>query len=227
MAATLGLSLPVASEPAMRGSWIFSCASTVTEVEIAPGDSRRLTFSHTNADSLARRIRIVLELAPLDGGAVPDAWRFDAAGCQGDYGLLWDTYIAAAVKTCPLNLPPNQQSVWHATSLAQEGDRLRLEFERVFGGPPDVATGDRLVLSLRFDHLWSVAGPATDAEHCGGFERGVCVRLIEATHESFAGLVRPYVRTNSVYSANAGGLGSCEVVPVRATTWGAIKGQYR
>ena len=219
---------PARADTTIRGSWNFSCASTVTEIVLGGSERHRLTFGQAGADSLPRTIRLVLELSAADGGPIPDAWRFDAGGCQGPDLLSWDYFVAAAIKTCPGNMPPVAQTVTHDVRLAPDGQSLRFEFERTFA-TPSVLRGlsERLVLSLLFDHSASVAGTASGGAACGGVERPVCLRLVEAQYESFAGMWQDHRRLNTDYRANAPPGSDCGPVAARAATWGTIKGQYR
>jgi hypothetical protein len=68
---------PARADTTMRGSWVASCTSTVTEIELGGSELPRLIFSQAGADSLPRTIRIALELRAAAGGTIPDAWRFD------------------------------------------------------------------------------------------------------------------------------------------------------
>jgi hypothetical protein len=216
------------AEPTIRGSWQLSCGPSVVETTLGAGGWLRLNFSQGGADSVARIYRLAIEISAPGSGSFPDAWRFDAAGCQGPFALDFATWIPTPIKTCPSNMPAGPYSIGYGVTMDEADGRLRIEFHREHLQPGPISGSiDRLLLGLLFSHERSVPGVAPDADHCGDVDRGMCIQLVESTHESFSGHQMPHTRLNTTYVVNAGGGGgTCGAVPARATTWGQIKAQY-
>jgi len=159
---------------------------------------------------------------------VPDAWRFDAEGCETSAGITQDV----TSKLCP--------------PFSQNGDGVQIRRVR-FSPPSDIwATTLMQVLlansyvrvdsvdpatrylleRVRFDLTYAVAG-ASSAATCGGFEQPICFKLSLATWLDPAGneiyFNHPYPTTMVTFN----GPGACSALPARASTWGSIKSQYR
>jgi len=162
------------------------------------------------------------------GAPVPDAWRFDPAGCQG--GLLQiDAAVSPAIAGCA-NLgavtvvPLARYDYVDATGGAV------FHFTREFASGSFVSpdpTRRYLVARLRFLQEFGVVGPS-GPDACGGLETPLCIQLVDTKY--FTGEVEgDWSRANACVSVNDPNLASgCDAsTPVRATTWGAIRGQYR
>jgi len=155
----------------------------------------------------------------------PDAWRFDAGGCQGsisDSLVFIDRNPEVALsKTCPA-FAPNYLPTYQVTEVEYEFfPRLVLG---VAYGSEGVASADpnlRYTLG-RFviDQSFGVTGAGTPGT-CGGLESPICIWRLEGTWFPIAG--------NAPLAWNAGVsyLRTSDPSPARATTWGAIKNQYR
>jgi hypothetical protein len=174
---------------------------------------------------------VVVDLQAASG-QLPDWWAFGPAGCR--QGSLLAGTGAAAVGPCP--------DVWagFGTALVQgfspgqpRGQSGQARILAVAGVPSNqpatLAPGTVYgVLRLQFDSQHTISPPA-----CAGCEEAVClvlnsVRLIRLPGAAvLPDLVVPAAgdRAWARWQSESGG--SCAAVPVRRTTWGRIKSQYR
>ena len=170
---------------------------------------------------------------------VPDAWRFDAAGCQGSSFITLDHLApATVVKTCPSFQGALQSLQIKDCSFTPPVDpyatttmRIVLANSYPAGVTPNPAQRYFLARFL-FDHSFSVAGPTNPGVNCGGFDSPICFKLTTATYLdmspqpqeiSFDRNVAPGAPLFVTFNGGA----ACSAVPARPATWGAIKGQYR
>ena len=163
---------------------------------------------------------------------VPDAWRFDAAGCQGT-GFVTLNHLppAALSKVCP----PFQQT---AASLQIKDvaftpptdpysvNTMRIVLANAYPSGVTANPATRyFLISAIFDHTFSVVGAGTPGSTCGGFEKSICIKLSVAEFIDSNGAAQNFGRGNSVLTFN--GAAACPAIPTRQQTWGQIKGQYR
>src|SRR5262245_12089074 len=96
--------------------------------------------------------------------AVPDAWRFDDAGCQTGSQLLLGTN--AFNKACPALKGANSLTITqYAPDLAGEADlRLAITYDNATPLPATRYT----VWVITFDHTFSTTGPTNPGVDCGG-----------------------------------------------------------
>ena len=186
--------------------------------------------------------------------STPDAWRFDADGCNA--GRL-ETFLAFASKACSPAAPAMGGS-WnghfvHYTAgsdfYAPTGSMRFVMFRNYAAVTPDPASR-YLLVGIRFDHSASIAGPGTPGVSCGGLETPLCVALWPYQRPTVLGpgcqddVPEPdfdsaYIRSSdntAVAFAHgqgwasfnvAGTFGCFQATPARDATWGAIKAQYR
>ena len=190
----------------------------------APADtlSLYLTVSGIDQPHKAYDVRFIYGNAAQE---VPDAWRFDAQGCEGSVLIRQDIAVA---KACP--------------SFMQAATGLQIR--RVDFVPPSepyaqtmmwvllansytpVTTVDPsatyLLERVLFDLSYAVPGAGDPPNTCGGFEQAMFFTLTRATYldPNFNEFPFGRARLPLTVSVNTS-------VPARPTTWGAIKGQYR
>lgn len=174
--------------------------------------------------------------------SVPDAWRFDAAGCQGSSRITMDPVAPALIaETCPTfqpgSLPPVRQ-----VAFVPPGDpsgfppeNLAIKFQIAYptsvGVPSDPAI--RYFLGrFQFDHSLSVPGTAAPGS-CGGFDQSMCFKLMRA------GFIAPNEGGIEHFWRVPGAPGmfpiltfnsseACAVAtPVIPSTWGRVRQQFR
>ena len=176
---------------------------------------------------------------------VADAWRFDAAGCQGP--SFFNVSLSSASKSCPsLKGDPSFSSflLEYDTSVGQLVFRATV----AYGGSPQLADPNLtyLLARLTFDHTYAVSGPGDPPNTCGGFEKSMCFTLwggsnvkgdcfgpgqiAFANYERTDGSLIPFGPgpVNVTSFRTDPGIAACEpATPVHATTWGAVRGMYR
>jgi len=226
---------PTLAEPVAQfgfGIGLRACVGSPFDVSLSPGASIRVNLAMTGVNVPTRGYRASFELLPQDGLAFPDAWRFDADGCQAsawrgtDYlpppvetgcrSLAWQAIIGSAVTTCAFDPETRKLRI-----------DLAVEFTSAAAPDPRLAY---LVGSVPFDHFASVVGTAGAPESCGGLERAVCIHLLTLAIEDGDGNWIEAARPTSVLTVNAatlGGPAACAAVPARAATWGAVRVLYR
>ena len=154
---------------------------------------------------------------------VPDAWRFDADGCEGTSLITQDV----TSKLCPpfwQNAPGALQIKKVEFSPPQDGyatTLMRILLANAYGEVNVVVPTTRYLLEvIKFDLSAAVVGAGSPPATCGGFEVPMNFKLTYAIWLDLAGNEIPFNRSRTTVSFNG-------VVPVRAETCGSIKSQYR
>jgi hypothetical protein len=171
---------------------------------------------------------------------VPDAWRFDEAGCQGagTSALLIDPRPPFTdSETCPAFMG-NAESVIQIKQIGYPppsdpfpSTLIRMVLVNAY--PNGVSSVDPLTRyhlgRFMFDHYWSVEGTGTPGLTCGGLETPICFKLLNAVFLDMNGNEIPFDRTGpTTITMNDAQSTSCAAfVPARPTTWGRLKRQYR
>ena len=208
------------------------------EQTVLPGQSFSIYASVLGQSQAATGYQVSLLFGVGSGRPLPDAWRFDASGCQGPARLTME-HLAPSSKTCPNfvgTAPTEQSEVFEydpATGLAATRIAVRLTSG---SNAPNPAQRYFLARWI-FDHGASVEGPGTPGVSCGGLEYPICFvsgRLDGGPGASWTGTSgdeHPWPFQNEHVSTQ--GHPSCPCssdpcpTPARNSTWGAIKGQYR
>ena len=211
------------------------CSPLVTDIApAAPGVFTLFVFEDGN-DVLSHAYDVRIIYGDTDNG-VPDAWRFDAAGCQGYTPLLTIEHLApsSVIKSCPSFQGQNTSSLQikdctftpPSDPYATTTMRLLLA-NSYFDG--HTGNGGRMFLAaFRFDHGYSVAGASTPGETCGGLERSVCFKLTVAHFYDPDHVEYEFDRpAGALVTVTSNGPAACDAIPARAATWGQIKQQYR
>jgi hypothetical protein len=164
---------------------------------------------------------------------VPDAWRFDANGCEGSSLVTMDFNS----KACPRFQQNSSGNVGPITKVEFSPPfdpypvtLMRALFAWVYS--PDVTAvnpGTRyLLVRIGFDLSQAVPGPGTPGITCGGFEEPMCFRLSNASFLDTNNVEKLFNRSNPMLAVSFNGAGVCPgAVPAKPATWGSIKGQYR
>ncbi len=228
--------LAATSTPAWAEAQLFAsqnarCTPSSLDLELTPDV---MTFTHftmyvSGQEPPVGSYTIATTIRAADGGALPDAWRFDAGGCQpANYYELSTFFIVDPVLICPFlgggtTWGPHQKTIAHdpITGTLRLTTTMTYNMEMT---PRDPARS-YLIAHLYVDHTSSVNGSATVPGTCGGVERGVCI-AIEGAWTDLAGVEHAWPAATPYVTVNAPGA-ACSAVPAAATTWGAIKGQYR
>jgi hypothetical protein len=161
--------------------------------------------------------------------AVPDAWRFDDAGCQAGQVTFSNTGFSG----CPMYRGNNPLSI---TQYAHESDgsasiRLAITYDNFTPSADTRYTAWR----INFQHTYSNAGPSpSDHSTCGGADECANFSLDFAEVLALTGQTIPLSACDSDASSGAPmgtiatwNSGCATSGPPEASTWGKVKGTYR
>jgi len=206
-------------------------------VSVAPAMSARLSWgsctTQVNNQNFSGPAIYTLVLSVLGGAtenvghdselrirpAVPDAWRFDDAGCQT--GSRLDLQVAGLGDSCPAMLGANPLTI---TSYFIDVDgsaalRLAVTYDNLTTVP-----NQRYVLwKIGFDHTHSIAGSDADPSTCDGASTPLNLTMDFTTLLLASGfpLNAPLNPNDQPAYWNGG------QVPTKPVTWGRLKGLYR
>jgi hypothetical protein len=222
----------------MQLSW-DNCAPLVQNKNMLAGAN--VLFASVTNHSLPHQAYQVWLLIGDSNRQLPDAWRFDAAGCNGGFFSFAAQPPVALSKTCPGFVPAaTQQFTIPVYQMAPPGLGYATTLGNAFlavsypTGSNNINPAVRYHLAgFTFDHTFSTPGPTpADLSTCGGFERGMCLVAIpdkctwlnmQGEEFEFNGISSAFVTYNG---GTAGGL--CPgVIPAEQKTWGSIKDQYK
>jgi hypothetical protein len=220
-------------------SW-GACSPIVQDVTATSGVLRLfVTVTGLDDTHIGYQVRFLLSDASAD---VPDAWRFDEAGCQPAGAVTMVSDFDIFPSDCPLLGKGSVANEIRDVRLMPAGTSLPTTVLRgAYGGtysmrgPADPATHYRLV-EIRFDHSASVVGDGVPGVLCGGLETPVCIALLTGVQEPGVGSTSYFRGSDGeeVPFENAGanwvtvnGMGGCPSVSSSRSTWGQIKGVYR
>lgn len=220
-------------------SW-DACSPIVSHApSVTPGGTISLYASVTGHDVPHKAYNVTLLYGNPTTASSPDAWRFDASGCN--QGLMWridhlaPAEVAAACPTFQGNLPSFQIKDLNLVPaiLGLPTTLMRLVLWNAYpaGNTVDVDPNRRYFLGrFFFDHSASVNGPTIPDEACGGLETPMCFTVYEGEYVTLDGYIGQFRTggTRSLSISGSGPLGDClGPVPAQSTTWGQIKSQYR
>ena len=185
--------------------------------------------------------------------ALPDAWRFDAAGCNAGFSASetapYNSQPPTALsKACPPFAPASGiGAVVISRIQAYQFAPAPLGFATTLGnalaafaypnnglGSPNFNPATRYhLVDFTFDHTFSLAGPQDPAAACGGFEDGMCIYVIDGKTSWLDLTSAEHLfndgQTNRYLTYNGGTpSGPCPgSIPAKPATWGSIKAQYK
>jgi hypothetical protein len=166
--------------------------------------------------------------------ALPDAWRFDDAGCQAGK-LSWNN--TALTKLCPAVKGTNASGT--AAYLMDTDGSAVLRLVISYDSFTPIATSRYTVSQFMFDQTLSSVGPTpSDKSTCGGVELGETITFDFARVQLATGEVvslapcefDPFVMcAQATWDGGSAPLHSvCNgPVPAEAETWGRVKALYR
>ena len=225
---------PLAHATIIDLSWGGNCSPIVTSHDPSGAEPIRFVVSATGQGAPHKAYEFWIAISrPGDG--LPDAWRFDAEGCQGRERI--DIAHARVIdsKSCP-NFQGANESIqiknfqWAPEFLGFPQPTAVAVMANTY--PAGVTTTNpstrSLLGSVLFDHTNSVAGVGEPGVSCGGYEESVCFRLIGSRCNwlTLDGTEVPFVfgqwwltfrNENECLSA----------VPAQNATWGLLKSRYR
>ena len=230
--------LPASATPTVDLSW-NECSPIVPTLERGAPGPITLFASVVGQDQGHMAYQVFLYLdSPPPFFVLPDAWRFDADGCQGSSRVeIRHVPTATVVKACPAMQGPQPGIQIKEYTFDPLVSRARCVLATAY--PPGVESPNPAIryflMAVVLDHTNSVTGGGTPGVTCGGFERDVvidfdpnCVGIgcghtpnpiwldLQGNEHEFA-----------IGNGSLRFCGSCEPVPAAASTWGMIKGRYR
>jgi len=173
-----------------------------------------------------------------DDDTVPDAWRFDFAGCQGVSQAFVIRHLppASLAKTCPAFQGTNPSIQIRDYSFYSgsyyPNTLMRGTLANTYPAGTTANPAQRYFLAeFLFDHLYSVNGPGTPGVTCGGLETTIHVNLLTGDGVDGSGSTT-YLRMIDGWEIpfTPSGFTSLTVngsVPAVSTTWGQVKSAYR
>ncbi len=208
-------------------SWDACAPITVVKSMGAP-QPYRLYVSMTGQADVLRGYQAFCDVAALVPAPLPDAWRFDAGGCQGPDRVVFRTLPTPAegVNCLALQSPgPTFAITDYAYDVVTRRGRILISKALPSGSAiPNPALRYHLA-AVEFDHTASVVGTGAPDGACGGFERDVIIAVSGTPNLTDpASVQHPFAAGGNAAVTYVGSGGP---VPAAPTTWGAIKGHYR
>jgi hypothetical protein len=151
--------------------------------------------------------------------AVPDAWRFDDAGCQT--GSRLNLQVAGVGDSCPAMLGANPLTITSYFIDVDGSAALRLAV--TYDDLQTIADQRYVLWKIGLDHTHSIAGSDTDPSTCDGASIPLNLSMDFTTillSSGFA-LNAPLDPTDQPAYWNGG------QVPTKPMTWGHVKALYR
>jgi len=228
---------PAFADPAIDYGWqggTRQCVRSATDVTFSQSSSYQLIVAIHGFDQPFVAYEGSVVIMPADGGSFPDAWRYDAAGCQPE-GAMTTWFFPPPVEFGCFPLVYNARPYYQAAApiFDETAGRLRVPFRVEYRDGPVSAfepAYPSVLAIMQFDIAQSVptnqAGPGT----CGGLERPMCFQLESVRFERPDHSMMEIDRPISIVTANAaalGGTAACTAVSARAATWGALRASYR
>jgi hypothetical protein len=200
------------STPFSNLTKFFSGPTVVHEVVSASG------FSGTVTGYVLKLVVQSDNLYNFPSNPLPDAWRFDGAGCQtGHLSITPDGAGCGA-------LAPTGATTFMSAGLV--GQQLLITYSVTF--PPYTPAATNFVLAdLAFDHAQSAAG--TPPSGCGGAERQACFTIQSASWLDVYLTAHPisFETFSGLEWQPSPGLGCLGDLPVHNSSWGTLKTLYR
>jgi len=172
------------------------------------------------------------------GPNVPDAWRFDDAGCQTGSQVVLSN---STTKACPSMKGANSLAI---TNIAMEPtgapgglSRMNVRLSITYDAFTPAAGVVYTVWNVAFNHAFSSTGPTPpDNSTCGNADQPLCISMTSTTDPSlqpsflltttnineyftFADPLDQFLLWNSATGCPAS-------VPTKTSTWGAVKSLY-
>jgi hypothetical protein len=225
----LGAFAATASAQTAAINW-DTCIGPINK-QILPGTQARAVVSATGHSVGHKAYQAFVSLGSGPAG-LADAWRFDAAGCQGSSFITIEHLPPAALaKTCPAMQGANSSIQIKDYSYDPLTGKARAVLANTYPAgvlAPNPATRYFLAGFL-FDHLFSVNGPTTPGADCGGLERAVCAHLIRTSWLDMDGNEFQYALSSEYVTSNDpnNDVRCPGATPAVDATWGSIKHQYK
>lgn len=225
------------ANPSLSFTW-NSCTGPIQQTSTGPG-TYSLYVSVTGVEDPHKAYEAWFSLAAAKG-EIPDAWRFDASGCQGAAAASFcppsplDT--PSLTEDCPVLWGKGRFLVLHDVRPANTVDDpavpsnglvffLANAYDTVTNPDPNQRY---FLFRVDFDHSNSVEGASTGTS-CGGFENDIVIRAIpsrcnwirdDSLEEIRMDVAQAYAQFGNKETVS-------ETTPALLSSWGSIKAQYR
>jgi len=205
-----------------------NCSGPVDKTTTAPGVyAIFLTVIGHDQPQRAYDVRVVYGNASQ---TVPDAWRFDADGCQASVGIRQDITSRAC--------PPFSQNAAGALQIRKvqfsfptdpyAQTLMLVLLANSYANVNSVNSSTRYLLErIEFDLGSAVAGAGSPPATCGGFGEAICFQVSNASFLDLDGNELPFNRSGATLVASFNGTSACPGSAFQPKTWGSIKNQYR
>jgi len=229
LTALLLLATSAAATPFVSVHW-GSCPFPVHEAinrnqGTAPKDTITVTVKGLSGPVLGAQVFLSFG----SPGGLPDAWRYDDAGCEAGRGTFEN---ANNFDRCPrlLGANPRRVAQFQYDDLIKKARLVYAQAFDLFNADPNV---EYMLGRFTFDH--SAPDP------CECLETPLCIHILSASYlddsmveHSFA-VSQEYLNwndpSNSTSCPFSGGdlltTGTCGATPVRTGSWGSLKASYR
>jgi hypothetical protein len=168
-------------------------------------------------------------LQAVGAGVVPDAWRFDAAGCPSAFDPTLFSASTDGVNpfTCPAFKSADEGPGFAVT---YDGSKLQVELSQVYVTPFLPTASKRYTLwQLGYNLGTSVFFPPGDPNYCPGIEDPVCFHLLQSGLVLDIGVLEPLGFSEDFVTWQDPNNDLRCPLPTQSqeSTWGTIKGMYR
>jgi hypothetical protein len=208
----------------LRLSW-GTCDPQVRDAYLPGSVTRRFTLV-VSATGITRAISandVILRVGP---GPIPDAWRYDDAGCETGSQLTYQ--VAARSPACPVFQGPHPLALcWFMYDAATQTGRIR--FANTYDSFTPVPTARYTVCQITFDHSFSNLSGRVEPDSCGGGERPVCIAAESAELLPSVGPALWFAFADPLDQQVNFNVPACQdcAVPALPTSWGRVKATYR
>ena len=226
-ALSLAVAMPAAAQRGSVSLTWTQCDPVVQNLDFtAPGQVANLILTATGAEDMHKGWRFRVLVGENLTDPLPNAWRFDADGCNvGQLSLN----TAALNKACPGWQGTNPLPIFNFGHEADKPNTATLDMLNAYDTADPVAGTIYTVWQALFNHTFSDVGPQDPALACGNAETQICFWLFyteflqpDLTFGPFDSIGNDYVTWNDPGNTNG-----CPNVQNQNSTWGRVKGLYR
>ena len=226
-ALSLAVAMPAAAQRgSLRMSWT-NCDPVVQNLDFtAPGQIANLVLSVAGAEDMHKGWRFKVLIGQNLSNPLPNAWRFDADGCN--IGQL-SMNTAALNKACLAWQGTDPLPIFNFGHEADKPNTATFDCLNAYFTADPVAATRYTVWQAAFNHLFSDAGPQDPAVACGNAETQICFWLFyteflnpDLTFGPFDSISEDFVTWQDPGNTNG-----CPTVQNQNSTWGRVKGLYR
>jgi len=224
-----------AQAPQLRLSW-GTCSPQVANADFAVTtfnlvvSARNLTAADANVGT---------DVTVYVGPNVPEAWRFDDAGCQTGSQITFNA--AALSKACPVMKGANSLTITNAAydAAGLNGPRLNIRLAITYDTFTPAPGTEYTLWQVGFIHAFTAGGTDGDPNTCDNGSLAQCIGATNGVTDpntnpsillAATGIPVPFqyaVPADQFVTWNGAVSGCPGIVPALPATWGKVKGLYR